>query len=54
MPQLKLSAKMLVGHKVNPVNTLDGAAATVPNARWRRVICAESLESLSPETKQPA
>ena len=36
------------------VAPLDGATATVPNARWRKVICAESLESLSLETKQPA
>ena len=33
---------------------LDGAMATVRNARWRKVICAESLEAESLETKQPA
>src|SRR3954468_20050415 len=33
---------------------LDGAIATVRNSRWRKVICAESLESSSLETKQPA
>jgi len=33
---------------------LDGATATVRNARWRKVICAESLEAKSLETKQPA
>jgi len=35
-------------------DALDGATATVPNALWRKVICAESLEAESPETKQPA
>jgi len=34
-------------------DVLDGAMATVPNARWRKAIC-DSLESLSLETKQPA
>src|SRR3954451_14535944 len=34
-------------------DTLDGAIATVRNARWRRVICAESLESLSLERNSP-
>ena len=33
---------------------LDGGTATVRNARWRKVICAESLEAKSLETKQPA
>ena len=32
---------------------LDGTPATVPNARWRKVIC-DSQETESPETKQPA
>ena len=32
---------------------LDGAMATVPNARWRKLIC-DSLEAESLETKQPA
>src|SRR5215207_2748235 len=32
---------------------LDAATATVRNARWRKVIC-DSLETQSPETKQPA
>ena len=35
-------------------NTLDDITATVRNARWRKVICANILESLSLETKQPA
>jgi len=35
-------------------STLDGAKTTVRNARWRKVICAESLEAESLETKQPA
>ncbi len=26
-------------------NALDGVAATVRNARWREVICAESVEA---------
>jgi len=34
-------------------DALDGATATVRNARWRKVIC-DSLEKSSPETKQPA
>ena len=28
-----------------PANVLDGANATVRNAQWRKVICAESLEA---------
>src|SRR4051812_18088528 len=32
-------------------DALDGAMAAVRNARWRKVICAESLESLSPENE---
>ena len=32
-------------------NTLDDITATVRNARWRKVICAESLESLEPRNE---
>ena len=35
-------------------DALDGAKATVPNARWRKVICDSLMEIESPETKQPA
>src|SRR4051812_22260293 len=34
-------------------DALDGTTATVPNDRWRKVIC-DSQETWSLETKQPA
>ena len=35
-------------------DALDDSIDTVRNARWRKVICAESLEAESLETEQPA
>ena len=32
---------------------LDGATATVRNARWRKVICAESLEARAQKRNSP-
>ena len=42
-----------MGSKVQPTGMLDGAAATVPNAKLSQVAC-DSQEIESPETKQPA